>query len=484
MTKKKQILHASIWVGVERFSQQGIQFFVSILLARLLTPSEFGLVAMISIFMAFSTHLINGGFQSALIQKKNATHIDESTAFWFNLLISAVMTFSLFFAAPWIARFFNQPRLIAITQWSSFNLLLTGFSVVQFALLQKEFLIKKRAIVTVLSVAVGGIISIIMAFKGYGVWALVALGLGVNFSRVIFVWILHAWRPAFIFSWDSFKSLFGFGSRLLGASLMTAIYENIYQLIIGKMYTASDLGFFQRAKRFMMLCSYTPIAMITQIHFPYLCKLQDDREAVKKTFSKSLKYSVMATLPVLVGLGVAAPNFIIFLVGSKWLPSVPYLQIMCATGIIYVAYMMNLDVIKALGYSGQLLKVELFKRILLGISIVLLYRFGIIALLYGEVVCSFIAMIIVARMLYRHIKVGILIQFRWLASCFISATLMGVIVYFSNVSFLSHGQALFLQITLGGLVYFGLLFILRDQELLFVVKKGSELLMRKLNRNG
>ena len=390
------------------------------------------------------------------------------------------MTLSLYFSAPWIARFYDQPRLVSITRWSSLNLLLTGFSVVQFTLLQKEFLIRLRSIATVSSVIVAGIVSVFMAFKGYGVWSLVALGLVMNLVKIVVIWIIHPWRPAFIFSKASFRSLFGFGSRLLGSSLMIAIHENIYQLIIGKIYTATDLGFFQRAKRFMMLCAYTPITVITQIHFPYMCKIQNDRVLMALAFSKSFKYSVMATLPLLVGLGVAGSNIVTFLVGEKWLPCVPYLQVMCLTGIIYVGYMLNLDVIKALGRSDQLLKIEFFKRILLAISIVGLYRFGILALLYGEVFCSLVAASIVARVLHQHIKVGVLLQLKWLAPCLISAVLMGGAVYFVDFSLSHLWQTLMVQVGVGMLTYFGSLFVLRDREFIFAAGKLVGFLRAKL----
>ncbi|VGO18261.1 lipopolysaccharide biosynthesis protein [Pontiella sulfatireligans] len=460
----KQAVRGGFWVGVERFGQQGIQFFVSIVLARLLEPSEFGLVAMISIFTAFSTALINGGFASALIQKKDTTHLDESTVFWFNLMISILMVAVLWLAAPAIARFYDQPRLVGITRWSAFNLLIIGFAVVQLALLRREFLFKIRTVATIISVVVSGIVSAWMAFAGFGVWALVVQGLVMHGTMVLVVWVLHPWRPLFAFSIASFKSLFRFGSRLLCVGMMNATYQNLYQLIIGKLYTATDLGFFQRAKRFMMLCSYTPIAMITQVHFPYMCKIQDDPVQMKKVFSQSLKYSVMFTMPLLMGMMVVAPNFIICLIGEKWLPSVPYLRILCFTGVLFVIYMLNLDVIKARGYSGEILKFELFNRALLTLSIIVLFRYGISALLYGELICLFVTTAVVIHAMHKQIGAGLWVQLRWIAPCILSAVVMALVVFYVDIPALNIYSRFLVQVLAGVFAYFAMLMILRDRE--------------------
>jgi len=466
---KQQALRGGFWIGVERFGQQGVQFVVSIILARLLEPSEFGLVAMISIFWAFSAALINGGFASALIQKKNVTRVDESTVFWFNFAISILMVAILWFGAPLIARFYNRPILTEIARWSSLNLFFTGFAVVQLALLSKNFMFRTRMIASLSGVFLSGIVSIWMAFKGFGVWALVAQGLVMNCTMVLLIWVLHPWRPLFVFSTDSFKSLFGFGSRLLGVGLMNAIFQNLYQLIIGKIYSASELGFFQRAKRFVMLFSHTPISMITQVHFPYLCKIQSNPDQIRNVFSKSLKYSTMLTMPLLMGLMVVAPNIIIFLVGEKWMPSVPYIRIMAFTGVLFVVYMLNLDVIKARGDSGVILKYELFNRSLLAVSIVVLYRYGISALLYGELLCTLISTGLVIRSMHKYIRAGIMIQLKWISPCLLATVAMALVAHGSDIHSLNLFSRLVVQISSGTFAYVAVLLLLRDKELLELV---------------
>ncbi len=465
MSLKDKALKGAFWVGIERFGQQGIQFFVSILLARMLEPAEFGLVAMISVFMAFSAALINGGFASSLIQKTDVSHVDESTVFWFNLVISGGLTALLWLAAPWIAAFYNQPRLVLITQWSSLNLLFSGFGVVQLALLQKEFLFGRRVIATLLSILLSGAVSVWMAVKGYGVWALVVQGLVMNGVMVLMLWILHPWRPLFVFNVHSFKTLFGFGSRLLSCSLMTALFENIYQLIIGKLYSATELGFFQRAKRFMMLCAYVPVALITQIQFPYLCKIQDDPVKMKSVFSKILKYAAMFIFPLLVGMAVSAPNLITVLIGAKWLPCVGYLRILCATGIFFAVYFINLDVFKACGNTGIILKLEFYKRLVLGISILLLYRYGIAALLYGELFCTVAVSGAASILMHRFIRVGLWPQIKLLTPFIAGAIGMGIVVALIGRSAASPLRIFLFQIFAGILFYVVYLRAIRNSEL-------------------
>lgn len=464
VTLKEKAIKGAFWIGIERFSQQGIQFFVSILLARILEPAEFGLVAMIAVFMAFSGALINGGFTSSLIQKAHTTHIDESTVFWFNLVVSAGLTGSLWLAAPWIADFYDQPRLVLITRWSSLNLVITGFCVVQLTLLQKEFLFGRRMVSTMVAILLSGVASIWMAFNGFGVWALVAQGLVLNASMAVMLWILHPWRPLFVFSIDSFKELFGFGSRLLGCSLMTAVFENIYRLIIGKVYSATELGFFQRAKGFVRLCTITPVTLITQVHFPYLCKVQDDPVAMKSAFSKTLKYSAMLLFPLLVGLAVSAPNLITVLVGEKWLPSVRYLRVLSATGIFFVVYWINLDVFKACGESGLILKLEFYKRLALGLSILLLYRYGIVAMLYGELFCTLAIAAVAAYLMHRFIRLGFWAQLMGLMPFVFGALGMGIVVYFVGHLGSSVSKVFGFQVLSGGLSYAFLLWIMRNSE--------------------
>lgn len=464
LTLKEKAIKGVFWIGLERFFQQGIQFVVAILLARILEPAEFGLVAMIGIFMAFSGALINGGFASALIQKTNTTLIDESTVFWFNLVISTVLTGCLWLAAPWIADFYDQPSLVPITRWSSLNLVITGFCVVQLTLLQKEFLFGLRMVATMVSVSISGLVSIWMAFNGFGVWSLVVQGLVMNGSMAIMLWILHSWRPLFGFSIDSFKELFGFGSRLLVCSLMTAVFENIYRLIIGKVYSATELGFFQRAKGFVKLGTIVPVTLITQVHFPYLCKVKDDPDAMKSAFLKTLKYSAMLLFPLLVGLAVSAPNMIAILIGEKWLHSVKYIRILSATGIFFVVYWVSLDVFKACGKSSLILKMEFYKRLALGVSILLLYRYGIVSMLYGELFCTLSITVVAAVLMYRFIRVGFWAQLMGLMPFIFGALGMGLVVYFVGNLGLSLYKVFILQVLSGGLSYAFFLWMMRNSE--------------------
>lgn len=228
-----------------------------------------------------------------------------------------------------------------------------------------------------------------------------------------------------------------------------------------------------------MLCAYTPVAMITQIHFPYMCKIQDNPEQMRNAFSKSLKYSVMFTMPLLMGLMVVAPNMIVLLVGEKWLPSVPYLRIMCFTRVLFVIYMLNLDVIKAQDFSGKVLKFEVLNRTLLAISIAILYRYGICALLYGEFFCFLLATTVVIRAMHGHIKAGLMVQIKWLAPCILGSIALALAAHYSNMATLGILGRLSVQVMAGVVAYMLVLLLLRDREFLAILKACWGRIQRK-----
>jgi O-antigen/teichoic acid export membrane protein len=474
---KQQALHGAFWSFTEKFGLLGVQFIVSIILARLLSPSEFGLLAMVSVFSLLAQVVVESGFGQALIQKQDATHTDESTAFWFNLLTGCLMTLSLYFCAPAIASFYEQTELEAITRVVAFNLVINSFSVVQNALLQKELLFRQRTIASLTGVIISGAAGIIMAMNGYGVWALVIQILANNAIRTLMLWIVHPWRPAFLFSTASFRTLFKFGSNLLLSGLSNTIFNNIYLLIIGKLYSATALGYYQKAKEFILASSTSFSQVIAQVNFPVMSKLQEDPERMRGAFREVLQNTLFIIFPGMIGLAITAPSLIYLLIGEKWMPCVPYLQLLCVNGSLIPVHLLNLNIITALGHSGLFFRLEILRKILVSISILLTYRYGVIGLLYGQVTTSLLALLVNCHFTHRYLNYGLLNQLKDNARMITNSAAMGILLIGMTL-WLKVSPAVLLALqTAAGITLFVLLsWLLRDR--VFTMWKNT--LLRKL----
>lgn len=464
---KKQALHGAFWSFTERFGQQGVQFFISIILARLLEPEDFGVLGMIMIFSALAQSVVDSGFGMALIHKQDADHTDESTVFWFNLLAGLVMAGTLFFAAPWIAGFYNVPLLKPITQVFSLNLIINSFGIVQNSLLIKELAFKKRMKPILASVFISGLVGIFMAFHGFGIWSLVVQGLVMNGVKTLGLWVVHPWRPAFVFSGESFRTLWKFGSNLLFSGLLNTFFDNIYLVIIGRLYSAADLGFYQRGKRLMILTSQSLTKVVAQVNFPLLSRMQDDPVRMRGAFSKVLQSTMLVILPMMTGMAVVAPNFVYVLLGEKWMPCVPYLQILCIIGTFFPLHVLNLNVITALGRSDLFFRLEVIKKIMVVINIAITWRYGIVALLWGQVVCNILGLGINTFYVHRFLKYGLLAQLNSIKKIVVASLLMAGVIGWVNYTFSMPVFAMFLlQVVLGGMVFIALLWLFRDRVFL------------------
>ncbi len=459
---KRKAMNSALWIGIERFGQQGIQFFVSIILARLLEPSEFGLVAMVAIFTSLATRLAFGGFGGALVQRPRVTDSDISTVLWFNVSMGLFGTTVLWFCAPCIAGFYDEPRLIAITRWSALTIMFCSLEMTHGAMLIKEMQFKKRSMATVLGVIVSGLVSVVMAFRGFGVWALVAQGLVMHAVITTMYWLRSSWRARLVFDVVAFKEMFSFGHNLMLTVLVRTVFENIYAVIIGKLYAATDLGFFQRGKRFTMLGSQVPAMMLSQISFPMLAKHQHDTKEMLRIFNRLFRTGMIVIIPLLAGMAVVAPNMIVVLVGEKWLPSVPYLRILCMTGIFYTMFFLCGDVLRGAGAGRVFLKCEITKHVLTSISIIVLFKFGIKALLVGEAVATALGFIVICTKAMHCLESTALNMLRWLVKPLVATCIMVAVVgllYPSNLSMLALG----LKVIAGAGAYALMLIILRDE---------------------
>lgn len=478
---KKQAISGAFWSFAERFGQQGIQFVVSIVLARLLAPKDFGVLGMLTIFIALAQSVIDSGFGQALIQKQDADRTDESTVFWFNLASGAAMAAVLFFAAPWIAVFYDTPLLRPVTQLFSLNLIINSFGIVQNALLTKELAFKKRMKASMASLIVSGLVGVFMAWRGFGVWSLVGQQLTANLIRTAGLWMVHPWRPQFVFSRASFRVLWKFGSNMLASGLFYTFFVNIYFVVIGKLYSATELGFYERGKKLMVMTAHSLSQVVSQVNFPLLARMQDDPARMRRAFGKVLQTTMLVTAPMMAGFGVTAHNLIYVLYGEKWMPCVPYLQIMCIYSAFYPFHLLNLNVLLAFGRSDLHFRLETIKRVITILSIVIMYRYGVIGLLWGQVVCSAIGLMLNTYYVHRFLNYGLLAQMTSVRKILASSLVMAVAVW--AVGHHAVGPAfvqLVLQVVTGGLVFVAMEWMLKEPVFMEATVSG----MRKFKQWG
>jgi teichuronic acid exporter len=388
---KSKSIHGLFWSFLERIGQQGIQFVTSIILARVLLPEQFGLVSMLVIFMAITQVFITSGFDKALIQKKDATYIDECSVFYFNILLGFLAAGLMCLAAPWIADFYNQPLLRPLTRVLSLNPIIMSFGLIQRTLLSKHIDFKTQLKVQVIASFLSGMIGITMAFNGFGVWSLVAQILVSDFLQTALMWVFHSWRPAWAFSFASLRTMFSFGSKLLVSGLLGAIFDNIYSLVIGKTFSSGELGFYSRAERLQQLPATNIGMAVGRVTFPVFSSIQDDKARLKRGLRKAISMLAMTSFPIMIGLAVVARPLVLVLLTDKWLPCVPYLQLLCVIGAMQPLHAINLNVLRAQGRSDLFLRLEILKRILVVISVAITYRWGITAMIYGQIVVSCLA---------------------------------------------------------------------------------------------
>lgn len=381
--KKYSESKAIAWSAVERFSAQGIQFVLGIVIARLLTPSSYGLVAMLSIFLAIGQSLIDSGFGSALIQKKNCTQSDYSTVFYFNIVVSVILYLICFVASPYIAAFYNEPQLESITKVSTLVFIINALAIVQRTKLTKNLDFKSQSKATIISTITSGLVGIFLAYKGFGAWALVVQGLVSSSVSTLVLWIISRWRPSLIFSTVSFKTLFGFGSRLIATGLLQTIYVNLYTLVIGKFYNARDLGFFNKMQNFATFPSRNFTSIVARAVYPEQCKLQDNNEALLANYLKLLSLSSFVIFPLMMGLAALSKPFINVLLGEKWIEGSTYLMILCFAYMLDPIQYFNWQILSVKGRSDLSLKSEVIKKIVSILIMVITIPMGVEYMICG-----------------------------------------------------------------------------------------------------
>jgi len=458
-----------MWSAIDSFAVQGIAFVVGIILARLLTPREFGLIGMITIFTAISGSFIDSGFSSALIRKKHCTNADYSTVFYYNLGMGLFFYLLLYFSAGAISNFFDEPELKWIVRVIGFGLIIRSLTIIQGTTLTKRVDFKLQAKIAVLSSIISGSIAIVMAYKGFGVWSLVARGLTVAFLNSIFLWLWNRWRPTLEFSIQSFKELFGFGSKLLASGLIDTAYRNIYHLIIGKFFSAQQLGFYTRADMFKNLPSQNLTSIMSRVTYPVLAQMQDDKQMLKAGYKKMIKSIMLISFVLLAGMAAVAEPMILTLIGEQWRPSIIYLQLLCFPGMMYPLHALNLNMLQVQGRSDLFLRLEIIKKLIAIPTIIIGILWGIKVMILGMWVNTLIAYYLNSYYSGRHINYPMREQVTDILPSFVLALFMGVVVALAGY-FMPFGNLpkLMLQILLGAGIFFGLSELIQLQAYMYV----------------
>lgn len=394
MSLKKKTISSLIWTFSQQFGAQGIGFVVSVVLARILMPEDFGLIGMIAVFMAIGQTLVDGGLSQSLIRSDVVSNKDLSTVFIFNLVGSVVIYGIVYLLAPFIANFYKQDMLTNILRVYTLSFIINAFSTIQFTILTKNLDFKTQLLVTIPSLVVAGIGGVILAYRGFGVWSLVYMTLIRSALISIQVWIRSDWKPSILFSWSTFKHHFFFGYKLTLSSLLDTIFKNIYQIVIGRFFAPAQVGFYTRADSLKQLPVSNLSSALNKVTYPIFSSIKNDDDRLKKAYKEVMQMVIFIIAPGLCLLGSVADDLFILLFTEKWLPAAPYFQILCVAGILYPIHAYNLNILKVKGRSDLFLYLEIIKKSLLIIILIITIPRGITWMLWGQVVSSILAFFI------------------------------------------------------------------------------------------
>lgn len=474
MGNRKAVFSNLIWRFMERCGAQLVSVVVSFVLARMLDPSVYGLVAKVTIITSILLVFVDSGMANSLIQKKDPDDLDFSSVFFFNVAFCLVLYVGLFFAAPLIARYNSQPELTAIVRVLGLTVVVAGVKNVQQAYVSKTMQFKRFFFATLGGTAVSAVVGITMAYRGFGVWALVAQQLSNVTINTCVLWLTVGWRPKAMFSLERLRSLLGYGWKLLASGLLDTVYNKLREIVIAVFYTDSDLAFYNRGNALPNLIVENINSSIDSVLLPVLSAEQDHAEQVREMTRRAIKVSSYIIMPLMMGLAVCAEPFVRFFLTEKWLPCVPYLRIFCFTYSFYPLHTANLNAIKAMGRSDLFLILELIKKAV-GISALLLtMRMGVYPMALSLLVTSVLSQIINAWPNSRLLNYSYLRQLADLLPTILLAALMGACVYPVALLGLPDVVTLILQVPLGVLVYVlgsRLLRIDSFEYLLSIVKK-------------
>jgi teichuronic acid exporter len=467
-----------VWSMLERLSVQGIQFILGIVLARILSPTEYGTIGLLTVIIAFMQVFVDSGFSKALIQKQERTQADMSTVFFFNIFISVICYFILWFSAPFIADFYENETLTYLLRVLSLSLLFGAMFSVPMTLFTIELDFKSIAKTTLIATILSGALGIILAYHGYGVWALVMLTLIKSILTVILMWFQMKWRPTLIFSKNSFRTLFPFGSKLLISSILSTAVNNFANIFIAKMSSIKDLGFYTRGTQFADMAYSTFSSVLESVLLPSLASIQNERERLIHLTRVTIKSAALLATPVLVSLAVVAEPLIKVLLTDKWLAAAPIMQILCFSRLITIISGINVNVLYAVGRTDLALKQQYLKLIIRVVLLIIALKFGIFYVALAELFSTIIHFFINTYYPSKILKYGTFKQIKDVIPIFFSGLLMAIGMYISMFFIENSFMKLLTALIISFPIYFGFIYFFKVEELFTISTKIKGLFLK------
>ncbi|WP_312189225.1 lipopolysaccharide biosynthesis protein [Sphingobacterium sp.] len=472
MSTRSKAISGIIWTFTDSLLLKGLSLIAVFILGRLLTKEDFGINGIMVVFINLGVTIVDSGLGNSLIRSKDTDDLDFSSVFWTNIVLGLVFYFLLFFSFPYIVRFFDQPIPISILRLSSLGIVISSFSTVQLAILTANMQFKKIMFTNMPGAILGPIIGILMAYHGFGILSLVAMTLITPLMQTISLWIVSPWRPLFTIDFGRTKKHFHFGYKLLLSSLLDTVFKNIYNIIIGKRYLLSELGVYDRAQKINELPTSVLTTIVSKVTYPLLANIQDNKEETANAYKQILRMSLYISAPIMLGLSALAQPLITFLLGNNWIEVVPYFQILCLASMLYPIHSINLNVLKVYGKTDLFLRLEVIKKILTAICILISWPFGILGLMWSVVATSVLSLLVNTYFSKALINYSTKHQLLDMIPTLLAATSMYFFMYIAKQFIV--GLPLILQIlvnfTVGVIFYFGISYLFKLTPFQFLIK--------------
>lgn len=465
-TLKQQTISGMLWSAIQRFGTMIISFVSNVVLARLLSPDDYGCIGLLTIFIVLAETFVNGGFGAALIQKKEPTKDDYSTVFYWNIIVSILLYILLFFVAPYVAVFYKIPLLSSVLRVQGIILIIHALSIVQLNILRKQLQFKKLSVIQIVASIISVVIAIILAYEGFGVWTLVVQQLLMACIVTFILWITTNWKPILCFSLKSFKELFGYGAFLLLSDLLNALCNNLQGLIIGRKYSAVDMGFYSQARKLETIPTTSISQVVNLVAFPVYSKLQDNKEQLYLAVQKSSRMMNFLNFPLMILLILVANELIVFLYSDKWLESISYFQILCVSGLVNCIQSINYQVVCAVGKSKLIFRWNIVKRLVGLASILVGMNFGVKGILWGMVFGFYFTALVNILVASPITNYDLFKQLKDIIPILCCAIVVALVVYFiMQLTDVHYILAMFIKVILYIVLYVLIAKIFRSQEL-------------------
>ena len=466
---KSRVFSGFLWSYAERCGAQVVTFLVSVVLARLLSPSDYGTIALVTVFTNILQVFVDSGLGTALVQKKNADELDFSSVFYFNVVACIVLYVGIFFAAPYIAVFYNDPSLVAIIRVIGLTIVISGVKNIQQAYISRNMLFKRFFFATLSGTVFSAVLGITMALCGFGIWALVAQMLSNPAIDTLVLWITVRWRPKKAFSWKRLKDLLTFGVSLLASSLISTTYNNVRNLIIGKLYSTEDLAYYNQGEKFPKMIVGNINAAIDNVLLPTLASEQENKQRVKSMTRIAMKISVYIMAPLMIGMVFCAEPIVRLVLTDKWIQCVPFLRIFCISYMFYPLHTANLSAIKAMGRSDLYLKMEIVKKIVGIVLLLISMQISVMAMAYSLLISEVLEQIINSWPNWKLLNYPYHDQLMDILPSILLSLCMGGVVALLTMLHWNYIVTLVLQVTLGAVFYLAASWLLKREELFYLL---------------